>query len=63
MTLNNSKEKPPVKKLDSYQIGKHCSVGIEMARITITIAIMTIMIQVNNKNTNNHTDKIDNDNL
>ena len=63
MTLNNSKEKPPVKKLDSYQIGKHCSVGIEKARITITIAIMTMMIHVNNKNTNNHTDKIDNDNL
>ena len=58
---NNLKEKPLVK--NSYQIGKHCSVGIEMARITITIAIMTKMIQVNNKNTNNHTDKIDNDNL
>ena len=46
MTLNNSKEKPPVKKLDSYQIGKHCSVGIEKARITIKIAIMTMMIQI-----------------
>ena len=44
-------------------MGKHCSVGIEMARITMTIAIMTMMIHVNNKNTNNHTDKIDNDNL
>ena len=63
MTLNNSKEKPPVKKLDSYQIGKHCSVGIEKARITITIVIMTIMIHVNNKNTNNHTNKMNNDNL
>ena len=29
----------------------------------MTIAIMTMMIHVNNKNTNNHTDKIDNDNL
>ena len=63
MTLNNSKEKPPVKKLDSYQIGKHCSVGIEKARITITIAIMTMMIHVNNKNINNHTNKMNNGNL
>ena len=44
-------------------MGKHCFVGIEKARITMTIAIMTMMIHVNNKNTNNHTDKIDNDNL
>ena len=44
-------------------MGKHCSVGIEKARTTITIEIMTMMIHVNNKNTNNHTDKIDNDNL
>ena len=44
-------------------MGKHYSVGIEKARITITIEIMTMMIHVNNKNTNNHTDKIDNDNL
>ena len=40
-------------------MGKHCSVGIEKARITITIAIMTMMIQVNDKNTN----KMNNDNL
>ena len=44
-------------------MGKHCSVGIEMARMTITIAIMTMMIHVNNKNTNNHTDKMNDDNL
>ena len=44
-------------------MGKHCSVGIEKARITITIAIMTMMIQVNDKNTNNHTNKMNNDNL
>ena len=44
-------------------MGKHCSVGIEKVRITMTIEIMTMMIHVNNKNTNNHTDKIDNDNL
>ena len=34
-----------------------------MARMTITIAIMKLMIHVNNKNTNNHTDKMNNDNL
>ena len=51
------------KNIDSYQKGKHCSVGIEMARMTITIAIMTMMIHVNNKNTNNHTNKMINDNL
>ena len=39
-------------------MGKHCSVGIEMARMTITIAIMTMMIHVNNKNTYNHTNKM-----
>ena len=44
-------------------MGKHCSVGIEMAKMTITIAIMTMMIHVNNKNTNNHTNKMINDNL
>ena len=33
-----------------------------MARMTITIATLKIMIQVNNKNTNNHTNKMDNDN-
>ena len=44
-------------------MGKHCSVGIEMARMTITIAIMTMMIHVNSKNTNNHTNKMINDNL
>ena len=44
-------------------MGKHCSVGIEMARMTITIAIMTMMIHVNNKNTYNHTNKMIHDNL
>ena len=34
-----------------------------MARMTITIAIMTMMIPVNSKNTNNHTNKMINDNL
>ena len=63
MTLNNAKEKPPIKKLDIYQIGKHCSVGIEKARITITIAIMTMMIHVNNKYINNHINKMINGNL
>ena len=47
-----------MKKLDSYQIGKHCSVGIEKARITITIVITKMMIHVNNKNTYNHTNKM-----
>ena len=42
-------------------MGKHCSVGIEMARMTITTEIMTI--HVNNKNTYNHTNKMIHDNL
>ena len=34
-----------------------------MARMTITIATLNIMIQVNNKNTNSHTNEMNNDNL
>ena len=34
-----------------------------MARMTKTIAILKIMIQVNNKNTYSHTNKMNNDNL
>ena len=34
-----------------------------MARMTITIATLKIMIQVNNKNTNSHANKMNNDNL
>ena len=36
---------------------------MEMARMTVTIVIMTMMIHVNNKNTYNHTNKMINDNL
>ena len=36
---------------------------MEMARMTVTIVIMTMMIHVKNKNTYNHTNKMINDNL